>query len=122
MGPLVGLKVCQTCGEMAEHLRKILAADGLQPECRDCAAARLRDKYHAWRSEALARLGPCIDCGSWQRLEFDHVDPETKLDSVSSLFLSKKRDAELAKCVVRCRPCHVRKHSGGPRVDLRRAA
>lgn len=48
----------------------------------------------------------CVDCGSVERLEIDHVDPETKIANSIWSWSEARRNAELAKCVVRCRPCH----------------
>lgn len=61
----------------------------------------------------LRRLfgGKCVKCGATDRLEFDHVNPATKLFSVS-VGWSSRWDVllrELAKCQLLCRQCHLRK-------------
>lgn len=67
------------------------------------------------REEWLKENGPCVKCNSWENLEIDHVDPKTKLYSVSSLWslspTNPKRVNELAKCQVLCSPCHKEKSS-----------
>lgn len=69
-------------------------------------------RYHRIRNEYIeAKGGKCIDCGIEDGLEFDHVDPSTKTLNIGKLLnVSKaKRDAEIEKCVLRCKPCHQRK-------------
>jgi hypothetical protein len=69
-------------------------------------------RYHRLRAEYIEKLGGCcIDCGTVENLEFDHPDPRTKEFSIGRMLnVSKaKRDAEVAKCVLRCKPCHTEK-------------
>jgi hypothetical protein len=80
-----------------------------------------RRRYHERRAEWIAKLGGvCIDCGSSENLQFDHADASTKSFDVSrAMTHTTKIEAELAKCVLRCRACHRRKtvasgeHGGG---------
>jgi hypothetical protein len=66
----------------------------------------------AWL-DAYKRERGCIDCGTKEgRLDFDHRDKTTKLFRVSQW-----RDRhlwtilpEIAKCDVRCAPCHTKRH------------
>lgn len=55
--------------------------------------------------------GCCVDCGSTKRLEFDHVDPQTKEFPVTkACTIAEDRFwAEVAKCVLRCNRCHKKK-------------
>lgn len=67
-------------------------------------------RYYAARNAWLEANGPCIDCGNRQDLQVDHVDRSKKLRHSIGWTLCKERlAAELEYCVVRCRPCHVRK-------------
>jgi hypothetical protein len=52
--------------------------------------------------------GKCVDCGTNNSLEFDHIDPSTKFKSVTSLTRHRERIFwdEVRKCVLRCKPCH----------------
>jgi len=59
---------------------------------------------------------PCISCGEsdLRVLEFDHIDPTTKKESVSKMVSSKhysiKRiEEEISKCQVLCANCHRKK-------------
>lgn len=60
------------------------------------------------RSEWFASH-PCIDCGSTTDLQLDHVDPRVKVSHRIWSWRESRRAVELAKCVPRCRPCHVAK-------------
>lgn len=70
----------------------------------------MSERYARRRSEAISDLGgACTDCGSTDALEFDHVDPATKEYGVAKILASgsaEKVKKELAKCVLRCHPCH----------------
>ena len=62
------------------------------------------------RRDAVRQLGgKCVDCGSTENLEFDHVDPATKLYEMTNIWSRKLaiRVAEIAKCVLRCKDCHI---------------
>lgn len=66
------------------------------------------------RTAAIQSLGgACVICGTTNNLDFDHVDPTTKLFTISS-GLSRTESvfwAEVAKCQLLCRPHHVEKSS-----------
>ena len=59
---------------------------------------------------------PCAECGSsrlpWQ-MEFDHIDPDNKRQSISLMavtcYSEKALRAEIIKCRVVCTLCHRRK-------------
>ncbi len=57
--------------------------------------------------------GCCIDCGSKDRIEVDHIDASTKLLTPAKLWSlaldNPRRQVELAKCTVRCHDCHTEK-------------
>lgn len=58
------------------------------------------------RAEWVKSNGPCADCGTWEDLEIDHVDASTKVTHRVWSWSRRRREEELAKCVVRCGPCH----------------
>lgn len=69
-------------------------------------------RYRTWRADAIAQLGGCCaQCGSIDRMEFDHVDPATKAFTIGTSWSTSraKLDAELAKCQLLCFGCHRRK-------------
>jgi hypothetical protein len=51
----------------------------------------------------------CVDCGSTEDLELDHVVPDNKVTHAIWSWAKERRDAELAKCAPRCRGCHKKK-------------
>ena len=55
--------------------------------------------------------GCCEKCSSTKKLEFDHIDPSTKLFDVSAGLLRKMSSlwAEVEKCQLLCRECHIEK-------------
>jgi len=61
------------------------------------------------RAAWLAENGPCVDCGSWDDLQVDHIDPQAKVSHRVWNWADARRLAELAKCAVRCRQCHDEK-------------
>lgn len=61
------------------------------------------------RAEWIDENGPCVDCGSTEELQVDHVDADLKVEHRVWSWSAKRREAELAKCVVRCEPCHLKK-------------
>lgn len=54
---------------------------------------------------------PCVDCGATTGLQLDHVNLDLKVSHRIWSWKLERRLAELAKCVSRCRPCHVGKTS-----------
>ena len=60
----------------------------------------------------------CIDCGEsrWQCLDFDHVDPSTKNDTVCRLVRNRvcisTIKKEIRKCDIVCANCHRIRHNG----------
>ena len=65
----------------------------------------LRKRREAW----IIENGPCRECGSWDRIEVDHIDPSTKVTSSVWSWSKERRDIELAKCQPLCHRCHADK-------------
>lgn len=69
--------------------------------------------YHqrrlAIKKQWIQDNGPCRHCGSWERLELDHIDRSTKVTHQIHRLSKVKREAELLKCQVLCHPCHFKK-------------
>lgn len=86
------------------------------------AAQRQKTRYRATMDEAITLLGgECAHCGDTERLEFDHIDPNTKSFTISSkatLGMKAIRD-ELTKCQLLCRSCHLKK--SGAEIAARRS-
>lgn len=69
----------------------------------------MRDYRRRWIQERRAAFfadKECDKCGSADRLELHHRDPETKLSHKIWSWAESRRRAEIAKCVVLCNACH----------------
>lgn len=70
-------------------------------------------EYRQKRREfAKAQLGGvCVQCGSSQNLEFDHIDPSTKTLHISKMWTASMERflTELEKCQLLCHGCHLEK-------------
>lgn len=70
------------------------------------------DRYVQRRTEALLILGnKCVKCGSTVDLEFDHIDPSTKIKIIGHIWSYSKTKfwAEIKKCQLLCKICHQAK-------------
>jgi len=52
-----------------------------------------------------------LKCGSWKKLELDHIDPKTKESHKIWSWSEERRNKELKKCQVLCYDCHNIKSS-----------
>jgi hypothetical protein len=68
-------------------------------------------KWMANRRAAALEGKTCAVCGTADGpFDFHHVDPAEKLDHKVWSWTAAKREAELAKCLVLCRDCHIEHH------------
>lgn len=82
--------------------------------------AQQREYQRQWMANQRAVFfagKSCVDCGSAEDLELDHLDKTTKADHRVWSWSSKRRQAELEKCVVRCDACHNERHAAERRQD-----
>lgn len=71
-------------------------------------------EQHAEQRQMLIdrRGGKCVRCGTTEQLEFDHIDPSTKIGSVMMMLYRGKLALaieEADKCQLLCNPCHTKK-------------
>lgn len=66
-------------------------------------------KWIANRRHSFFRDKSCEKCGSVDRLELDHIDPEFKVTNNIWSWSVERREEELAKCQVLCHFCHKEK-------------
>jgi|SRR5215469_5619446 len=92
-----------------------------------------RDKTKQWLLDYKA-LWSCIECGERDphKLDYHHVDPSTKIESISRILQMYPCQAgidkaleEMKKCILLCESCHNKKSVGrrkewGIREDARR--
>ena len=75
----------------------------------------LREYQRRWVAErrAAALEGKaCARCGDTDGpFDFHHVDPAEKVTHKVWSLSAAKRAAELAKCIVLCRSCHIDHHA-----------
>ena len=74
-------------------------------------ASKLTDYYKRMAEMIEQKGGCCVKCSSTGALEFDHIDPTTKLFTISVGWSRSREvvDIELVKCQLLCRPCHMEK-------------
>lgn len=65
----------------------------------------IEKRRHLW----FLANGPCRQCGSWDSLELDHIDPTTKVSHSVWSWRAERREDELKKCQVLCHECHKAK-------------
>lgn len=56
--------------------------------------------------------GKCVECGTTEDLQIDHIDPKTKSFNMSQYFSKARLSeayAELDKCQILCHPHHIEK-------------
>lgn len=68
------------------------------------------DRYVRNRAAAIELLGGrCADCATTENLQFDHIIAGSKKYEISVLLTGYAQAtllSELAKCALRCKPCH----------------
>lgn len=79
------------------------------PEARKIKQEQDRERISYRRLKWINQNGPCKNCGSSEKLEVDHIDPSTKISNTVWTWTEKRRNLELEKCQVLCRPCHIQK-------------
>lgn len=129
--------VCKKTKTEAEYFYKNIKANKLHSQCKACYQAKRREfwkeHYHRYgdkyRERAIKRNKEqrdilkarmieylsdksCVKCGmnDPRVLEFDHIDPETKVIDISKAFKNtmKWEDIllEIEKCQLLCANCH----------------
>lgn len=72
----------------------------------------MKARYKKRREEVIIKLGgECKNCHSVDNLELDHIDPKSKFNTIARLSSASEVifQAEVAKCQLLCRPCHMKK-------------
>jgi hypothetical protein len=81
--------------------------------CQECWKSQNKRARHRAKLEAIEQAGgKCVQCGyneSPRALQFHHTDPRQKDYQPSRIYTMsrKKREEELAKCILLCANCHI---------------
>lgn len=70
------------------------------------------ERYRKRRIEAIEYLGgECVQCGATERLELDHINPDTKSFEISKIWGIAQATFwdEVSKCQLLCKSHHVAK-------------
>jgi 5-methylcytosine-specific restriction endonuclease McrA len=70
----------------------------------------MRKRMWERKKQAQQQLGgTCKHCDSSDDLEFDHIDPKSKTMVISKMWTASevRFQAELRKCQLLCRSCHI---------------
>lgn len=109
--------ICGSCGNEVEKYAN-------KKKCRACYNEYMRvymlKRYYQRRTEAIEYLGEeCIDCGTTEELELDHLEPWNKTYDIGKVWTYSiiKFWAEVEKCTLRCKECHKRTTSEWRSVD-----
>jgi hypothetical protein len=72
----------------------------------------IRNYREKRKNLALKMLGgKCVKCNATENLQFDHIDPNMKISTISSMLTSNivMFIAEIEKCQLLCYACHLKK-------------
>lgn len=93
---------------VAQRGVKSLAMGQLSTEAMRIYMANRRNERRQRLRELLGNR--CVACSSTMNLQFDHIDPDTKLFSINGRALDLRWEillAEAVKCQLLCFDCHV---------------
>lgn len=126
-------KKCRACGKFkltSEFAWANKEMGYLQTNCIDCDSKKKSKNYRDGikRIQDYLVTHPCVDCGETDPvvLEFDHVRGKKKFNLSGNAYAKsdKEIEEEIAKCEIRCRNCHIKRHhkegyigSGRPRTN-----
>lgn len=74
----------------------------------------MKNRWSTRRAKAVDVLGGvCVNCGATNSLEFDHVDPSTKIMTIARASARSESFfwEEVRKCQLLCTDCHKEKSS-----------
>jgi predicted transcriptional regulator len=117
------IKKCTKCGEEKPgtefYIYPRSKKKSLFSYCKVCASNKTSSRYRSYKLSYIALKGGCCQACGFNKyegsLEFHHVDPAEKDNSIAKLMRhpnSPKILAELEKCVLVCSNCHRMIHAG----------
>lgn len=93
----------------SHHPDQVLRYHSYMPMATREAQREYQRRWLAERRATWFRNRVCIDCGTADGLELDHIDPRQKVTHKVWSWSAVRRNVELAKCVARCEKCHAKK-------------
>lgn len=120
-------KQCKRCNAFKDYRQ--FAKDGRgsrKNTCRSCASEQSLQSTHELKHAAIEYLGGrCNRCGLSSDIldvfAFHHINPTTKLDTISNLINNRTSfnilRHELDKCALLCLNCHAIVHHEARRVS-----
>ena len=129
--PVYFWKVCNKCGEGAEHRGRrsnTRSSPFPESECIKCKTARNSRRY--WNNRKFVdrykRLKGCMSCGfsDPRALDFDHVVTEEKSFNIATRLHNNREviKDEIRKCNVLCANCHrIKSVENGDRHNWRKS-
>lgn len=72
----------------------------------------MKERYKQRRLDVISRLsGKCKHCESTENLQLDHINPTSKYKSIAKLSSASDVifEAEIKKCQLLCKDCHLEK-------------
>ena len=108
-------KKCSRCKEVLPITHFYRSNTKIQGTCKKCESIRTVSRSSLRQVEWEARGKKCERCGIEGKhsfFDFHHVVPELKEISINKVWYygKKRRDAELAKCIMVCPNCHRQLH------------
>ena len=108
-------KMCIRCKQTGDKNKFITESGHLGVVCISCrdmigvSQDTYKEHYVAYKKSR----GPCVDCGEsdMRLLDFDHIDRDGKVMTVSSCKSLEQLMAEGPKCEMRCIRCHQKRTS-----------
>ena len=114
-------KICSKCGRELPienfNFRNKLKGTR-RADCKECHNGHMKQVYKKKKDEIQEMKAniACAKCGENRGyvLDFHHIDPETKIDTVARLtsntYNIEKVKEEIKKCIVLCANCHREFH------------
>ena len=110
-------KICTKCGiekPIEEYHWRDKSAGTRRSECKECHNKQVKSRYKENKQviDNLKDGKSCIRCGyneCVEALDYHHIDPSTKINTVAKLathYNLKDRLAETEKCSLLCANCH----------------
>ncbi len=86
--------------DVTERWKKLRGPINLNISSKELQRLRKHGRYKAWRKKIFEKFDCCVDCGSKENLEADHIIP---------IFQDKSKIFDEDNGKLRCKKCHIKK-------------